>query len=343
MTARSELFRFSPWGPPAAILLLAALPLAALPLGGLSDQHLRLAAEILILGTAVLSLDLLIGYGGLVSLGQAAMFGVGAYAGALFASHATPELGLVLLAGAASATIVGAVMGALVMRSANLFLLILTLLLSQMVWEVIFRWRAVTGGADGFRGIPPLVVSLPGGPLALDGAAPLYAVAALLAGGALLAARSFVAAPIGRALAGTREQPIRMTALGYSIPRIRLSAFVVSSAIAGAAGALYPFVNLYVGPQVAHWTMSATFVIMLVMGGVGTLYGGYAGAAIYLVFQTHISSYTDRWQLVVGLVFVATVLFVPRGLVRGLRRRVPPMRPAAAGGTATLEKNGSAP
>lgn len=320
------------------VLSAVVAALAVLPLAGVPDHHLRLIAEILILGVAVMSLDLLIGYGGLVSLGHAAMFGVGAYAAALFATHVSPDLLLAIPAGIVAATLVGAVMGALVMRSANLFLLILTLLLSQMVWEVIFRWRDVTGGADGFRGIPQL--TLPGG-TAIGSGVDLYYLAGVLAVGAYLVAASFVNAPIGKALVGTREQPIRMAALGYSIPRIRLSVFMVSSAIAGAAGALYPFVNLYVGPQVAHWTMSATLVIMLVLGGVCTLFGGFIGAAIYLVFQTHVSSYTDRWQLVVGLAFVATVLFVPRGLGRELHQLLRPLGLGEPRVTAKTEKKGT--
>ncbi|HYD71186.1 branched-chain amino acid ABC transporter permease [Azospirillum sp.] len=315
-----------PFAPLAALAALAALPLLGVP-----DYHLRLIAEVLIYGVAVMSLDLLIGFGGLVSLGHAAFFGVGAYAAALFATHVSAEILLVVPVAVLSAMAAALVMGALVVRSANLFLLILTLLLSQMVWEVVFRWRAVTGGADGFRGIPELALTLPGGHLALGGPVALYALAALLAVAATVLARSFIEAPAGRALIGTREQPLRMTALGYSVPRIRLTAFVVSAAIAGAAGALYPFVNQYVGPQVAHWTTSASLFIMLVLGGVATLYGGYVGAAIYLGFQTYISSYTERWQLVIGLLFVATVLFVPGGLGRSLKSLAASFRPQGSG------------
>lgn len=317
--------------PHAPLVALAALAgLAVLPMAGVPDYHLRLIAEVLIYGVAVMSLDILIGYGGLVSLGHAAFFGIGAYVAALFATHVSPEILLVIPVAMAAAMAAGLVMGSLVIRSASLFLLILTLLLSQMVWEVVFRWRAVTGGADGFRGIPELVLNLPGVHLILGGPLALYSMAGLLAVGATLLARSFIMAPAGRALVGSREQPIRMTALGYSLPRIRLTAFVVSAGIAGAAGALYPFVNLYVGPQVAHWTTSATLFIMLVLGGVATLYGGYVGAAIYLGFQTYVSSYTERWQLVIGLLFVAAVLFVPGGLGRSLKTLGALIRPAAA-------------
>ena len=298
---------------PVPLLLVVAAVLAAAFLAG--EFHLRFLAEILILGTAVMSLDLLVGFGGLVSLGHAALFGAAAYAAAITAQHLGGNVVLMLAVGMASGTAVAAVMGAVIVRTSSLFLLILTLLLGQIVWEIAFQWRDVTGGADGLRGLPPLSF----GPWLLGDARSLFLLAGALAVGALCLARCFVAAPLGRALVGTREQPIRMSALGYSIPRIRFLAMLAAGAIAGAAGSLHPFVNLYVGPQSVHWTLSATMIIMLVIGGVGSLWGAFLGSAVYLTIQTYLSSYTDRWQLFVGLVFVLTVLLLPTGLASGLR------------------------
>jgi branched-chain amino acid transport system permease protein len=297
------------------VRLLVSLAALAVPAFLAGDFHLRFLAEILILGTAVMSLDLLVGFGGLVSLGHAAVFGAAAYAGAILAQQLGGNLLLVLSAGILAGLAVAATMGAVIARTSSLFLLILTLLLGQIVWEAAFHWREVTGGADGLRGLPPLSL----GPWVLSGARPLFLLAGLLALGAFWLARSFVAAPPGRALIGAREQPIRMSALGYSIPRIRFVAMLVAGGIAGAAGALYPFVNLYIGPQSVHWTLSATMIIMLVIGGVGSLWGAFLGSAVYLVIQTYISAYTDRWQLFVGLIFVLTVLVLPHGLASGLR------------------------
>jgi branched-chain amino acid transport system permease protein len=295
--------------------LLAAMAALAVPTLLAGEFHLRFLAEILIIGTAVMSLDLLVGFGGLVSLGHAALFGAAAYAAAITAQHLGGDILLMLAVGIAAGTTVAALMGTVIVRTSSLFLLILTLLVGQIVWEIAFHWRDVTGGADGLRGLPPLSF----GPWMLGDARSLYLLAGAVALGALWFARSFVAAPIGRALIGTREQPIRMSALGYSIPRIRFLAILVAGAIAGAAGSLYPFVNLYVGPQSVHWTLSATMIIMLVIGGVGSLWGAFLGSAVYLVIQTYISSYTDRWQLFVGLIFVLTVLLLPTGLASGLR------------------------
>lgn len=293
---------------PAAALLAVAAALVA------DDFLLRFLAEILLIGVAVMSLDLLIGFGGLVSLGHAALFGGAAYAAAIVARHAGGDLLLMLGTGIATGMALAALMGVVVLRSGHLFLLILTLLTGQMVWEVAFHWRDVTGGADGLRGLPGLSF----GPWALSGARVLFLLAALLAVAAYGIARSFVAAPVGRALVGTREQPIRMSALGYSLFAVRFRALLLAGALAGAAGALFPFVNLYVGPQSVHWTQSAAMVIMLVIGGIGSLWGAFIGSAVYLGIQTYLSAWTDRWQLCVGLVFVLTVLLLPDGIASGL-------------------------
>jgi branched-chain amino acid transport system permease protein len=285
--------------------------------GFADDYQLRFLAEILLIGIAVMSLDLLIGFGGLVSLGHAALFGGAAYAAAIVALRWGGDVLLVLGTGIVTGTALAALMGAIALRSGQLFLLVLTLLVGQMVWEVAFHWREVTGGADGLRGLPVLSF----GPWVLPGARALFLLAAVLAVVAYGVARSFVTAPLGRALVGTREQPIRMSALGYNLFAVRIRAMLLAGALAGAAGALLPFVNLHVGPQAVHWSNSAALIVMLVIGGIGSLWGGFVGAAAYLAIQTYVSGWTDRWQLVVGLVFVLTVLLLPHGIAGGWRRR----------------------
>lgn len=292
------------------LLILLALPLL---LG--DGYHLRFAAEVLIMATAVISLDLLIGYGGLVSLGHAAIFGTAAYAAALTAIRFGANLPLVLAAGVIAATVIAGLMALLARRSSGLFFLILTLVGGQIVWEVAFHWRDLTGAADGLRGIPPLTLDLGITSLPLASSPALYLVAAIICLAGLSLARSFVDAPIGRALVGTREQPLRMEALGYDIGRIRLRTMLAAGVIAGLAGSIYPFVNQYVGPNAVHWTLSAAMIIMAVIGGVGTLYGGLIGAVVYMTIQTYLSSYTDRWQLIIGAIFVSTVILMPHGIM----------------------------
>ncbi|MGR9202245.1 branched-chain amino acid ABC transporter permease [Rhizobium leguminosarum] len=302
-------------------LALAGVGFAAAALAFLAnDYQLRFIAEILIVGSAVLSLDLLVGFGALVSLGHAMFFGGAAYAAALAAQAFGADIVVVLAVGTLTGAGLALVMGVVVIRTIALFFLILSLIVGQIFWEIVFHWRDITGGADGLRGLPPLTLHLGVATVELTTGRSLYIAAALLALAAWFVASSFVNAPIGRALIGTRERALRMSALGYSIPRIRLMALVSSGAIAGAAGALYPFVNQYIGPNAVHWTMSAMMIIMLVIGGVGSLYGAFIGAAVYLSIQTYVSSYTDRWQLVVGLVFVLTVMVMPNGIVAGVKK-----------------------
>jgi branched-chain amino acid transport system permease protein len=302
---------------------------AILVLGGVlaNDFLLRFLAEILIFSIAVIALDVVVGLGGLVSLGHAAIFGGAAYAAALVAQKFGGDLLVVLCLGISAGVALAALMGLIVVRTVNVFFLILTLVCGQLVWEFVFHARDLTGGADGLRGLPTLRINAGMAAWPVDSARGLYVTASVIAVVAFALARSFAASPIGRALVGSREQPLRMTALGYSISRIRFSALLVSGGIAGAAGALYPFVNQYIGPNVAHWSTAAMMLIMLVIGGVGSLWGAFVGAAIYLGIQNYLSSYTDRWQLIVGLIFVVTVLLVPNGIASAVARR-----PRADGG-----------
>ena len=296
--------RFLPHPAASAVVAASAVALAG------SENFLRFGAEILVVGTAAMSLDLLVGFGGLVSLGHAAVFGTAAYAAAIASRFLGGEVVALMPLGILTGATVGGAMGVLVARTGTLFLLVLTLLLGQIVYEAAEHWRGVTGGADGLRGLPSLSL----GPWRFADGRSLFVLAAMVALGGYAAARSFVAAPVGRALVGTREQPVRMAALGYGVGRIRVTAAVLAGAVAGAAGVLYPFLNQYIGPNSVHWSLSASMVVMVVLGGVGSLWGAFAGAALFMGAQTYLSSFTDRWQLCVGLVFVLTVLVLPAGL-----------------------------
>ncbi len=304
-----------PWRSRLAVLV-AVLALLAPALSG-DDFLLRFAAEILLVGAAVTSLNLLIGQGGLVSLGHGAVFGAAAYAAAIVAGHAGADVGLMLLVGIATGTALALLMAAITQRTQGLFFLVLTLVVGQMVWELAFRWRDVTGGADGLRGFARLTLA----GLPLHGGLALYAATVVVAVGAWAVTRSFARAPVGLALSGLRDQPLRMAALGASAARLRACAFATAGAVAGAAGSLYPFVNQYLGPNVVHWSQSAAFIIMAVIGGIGSRVGGFVGAAIYLFVQTYVSSHTERWQLVIGLIFVAVVILMPNGVAHALRLR----------------------
>ena len=290
--------------------------LALLSSAAWGDSFLwRFATEALLIGCAVLSINLLIGYGGLVSLGHGAVFGFAGYATAIASQSLSASLPLVLLIGILSGMLLSALMALVSLRTSALFFLVTTLVAGQLVWDVAFRWREVTGGADGLRGFPRLTL----GDWALSAPYTLMLLALALALLCWLLLHSFSRAPIGLALVGLRDQPLRMAALGYQAWRLRLDAFMMAGAVTGAAGGLYPFANQYVSPQQVHWSFSATLIIMGVIGGIRTWRGAFIGATVYLFAQTYLSSYTDRWQLLVGLIFVATVIFMPNGLAE--RRR----------------------
>lgn len=303
------------WTAPLLSATTAALLLA---LGLLADAWtLRLATEILLMGTAVMSLNLVMGQAGLLSLGHGALFGGAGYASALLALHVGANPVLILACGVASGALLALAMGLISLRTSGLYFLLVTLIAGQLLWELVFHGYAVTGGADGLRGF------------AADAAAngwarvrPLYALAAVWAGLCLLALRWLMRQPLGLALQAMRDEPLRLRALGYSLARLRLTALTLSGAVAGGAGGLYPFVNRYISPESVHWSFSAALMIMGVIGGVRTLAGAFIGAAVYLLSQTLLSSWTARWQLAVGLIFVAVVLFMPQG-VAGAHLRWP--------------------
>ncbi|MCQ9616686.1 branched-chain amino acid ABC transporter permease [Paenalcaligenes niemegkensis] len=298
-------------------LALFLTAVALLAFGGLADPYLlRLATEILLIGTAVMSLNLVTGQGGLVSLCHGALFGGAAYAAALVSQHTGVNLPATLAVGIATGGLLALLVALVSLRSNGLFFLVVTLIAGQLLWEVVFHWREVTGGADGLRGF-----TASSGRAWWTEPVWLYTLAAVWASTGFLLLRRFLYQPAGIALQGLRDQPLRMQALGYSAHRIRIKAFVASGLIAGGAGALYPFINLYLSPEVVHWSFSASLLIMGVIGGIKTLHGAFAGAAIYLLIQTYVSSYTDRWQLLIGLLFVVTVLFMPNGVTQGLRQR----------------------
>lgn len=298
--------------------LFVAVPALLAMLGLFAETWLlRLATEILLIGSAVMALNLVVGQAGLVSLCHAAIFGGAAYASALLALHHTDDLLLILLIGVATGAVLALVAGLVSLRLQGLYFLVATLITGQLLWEVVFHWRDVTGGADGLRGF-----------LADDPATRPWAQArwlfALAAGWACLGwlfLRHLASRPAGLLMQGLRDQPVRLRALGHSIARIRLTAFVASGIVAGGAGALYPFINHYLSPELTHWSQSAAFLIMGVIGGVRTLAGAFIGAAIYSLCQTWLSSATERWQLVVGLIFVAVVIFMPDGIASLFTRR----------------------
>jgi len=292
-------------------VLLIALPWV------LSSYQLGLLTKMLIFAIFAMSLNLILGYAGLPSLGHAAYFGVAAYTTALLSLRVTPSFWLDFGAGLAAAAVTAALFGLLALRAQGSYLLMITLALAQVLWGIAFGWRSLTGGDDGLPGIARPVV----GPLRLgDGMSFYYfnlVVFALTVAVMWLVVRS----PFGRALVGIRESARRMEVLGYNVWLHKYVAFVLAGTLAGLSGALFVYYNGFVSPAYLSIVFSATALIMVILGGAGTLLGPAVGSAAIVFLENAISAYTERWLLILGLIYVVVTLFAPTGLLGLLRIR----------------------
>jgi branched-chain amino acid transport system permease protein len=291
----------------AGVLVLALL--LVLP-QALRPYYVGLVTKMMIFALFAMSLDLLLGYAGLASLGHAAFFGVSAYTIALLFLRAGIGGWIALPAALAAATATGAVIAALALRARGSYFLMITFALAQVVWSVGFGWRSFTGGDDGMPG-----VARPNFGWSLDGTESFYYFVLVVVGLATLLLAAIVKSPFGRALRGIRESESRMQALGYDVWRYQFVAFVLAAAFAGLAGALYAYFNRFVGPEYLHVIQSAEALIMVILGGAGTLIGPAIGAALIVFLEDYISSLTQHWLLVLGIIYVLVTLFAPRGLV----------------------------
>lgn len=295
-----------------AVLVLA---LAAFPLGA-GTYPVKLLQEILIWGIFAMSLDLLMGHSGMVSFGHSAFFGVGGYVAAL-ALKESPGLVSALLLPAAAAALAALVIGYFSIRVSGVYFIMLTLAFSQMFYAVAFQ-AAWLGAEDGIVGVPRPAV--PGVDLGRQMAFHLYLVA--LVGLAALALFRIVRSPFGRVLRGIHENEARMEAVGYPVARYKLIAFVIAGTIAGIAGSLYTQFVGSITPDAFLWTTSGEALLMVIIGGTGTLGGAVLGSAAFILLQSTVSTYTERWMLILGLTFIVFVLFAPGGIVGALRGRI---------------------
>ena len=287
----------------------------------LTSYQLGLLTKMLILAVFAMSLNLLLGYGGLPSLGHAAYFGVAAYTVALLARRGFDNFWLDFGAGLVVATVTAALFGALALRTRGAYLLMITLALAQVLWGIAFGWRSFTGGDDGLPGVPRPATGLPWS--LVDGVRFHYfvlAVFVLTIGFLWLVIRS----PFGLALVGIRESERRMDVLGYNTWAHKYAAFVVAAALAGVAGNLYVYYNGFVSPAYLSVVFSATCLIMVIVGGAGTLLGPALGSVAIVFLENVISAHTQRWLLVLGVIYVVVTLFAPTGLMGLLQRRTRP-------------------
>jgi branched-chain amino acid transport system permease protein len=296
-------------------LAVALAILATVPLWVGSTYYVNIASQILFYAIFALAVNVLAGYAGLVSLGHAGLFGIAAYAAAklLTAGYGHASVG----AGALGVTLVAAAAFAvLALRGTGLGFVMITVALGQIVWGVAYRWISLTNGDNG------ITISGRPSPLGLSLASPraFYWATLVVFVLAVLAMAIFVASPFGASVRGTRDQPRRMNALGYHVWMIRFLAFLLSGFWTGVAGLLYLYYNQFVSPQAVALGASAEALLMVISGGTATLLGPIAGAALVVVMKNVASAYIERWNFVLGAIFVAIVVFMPEGLVPGTAR-----------------------
>jgi len=294
-----------------AIAVALAL-LITLPLWVGNSYYINIASQILLFAVFALALNVLVGYGGLVSLGHAGLFAVAGYSSALLLQagfdHLVADSAAILITLAASA-----VFAALALRSTGIGFLMITLALGQIVWGVAYRWASLTNGDNG---VPVSTRPAPFG-ISLASAPSFYFATLLVFLLALLTMAVFVRSPFGASVRGTRDQARRMTALGYNVWLIRFVAIVFSGFWTGVSGLLFIYYNKFISPQVAALTSSAEVLLMVISGGTATLFGPIVGAAIVVIMKNVVSAYIERWNLVLGVIFVVIITFMPEGLVPG--------------------------
>jgi branched-chain amino acid transport system permease protein len=298
-----------------ATLALALVALLLLPLWVQNPYYVNIVSQILFWAIGALALNVLVGYAGLVSLGHAGLFGMAGYTVGLMLAADHSHLAAIV-AGLATTVITAAIFAVLALRSTGIGFLMITLALGQILWGIAYRWADLTHGDNGIN------LSSRPAPLGISLATPsaFYYATLLVFLLAVLSMAVFVRSPFGAGLRGTRDQPRRMTALGYNVWLIRFLAFLLSGFWTGIAGLLFVYYNQFISPQIVALQTSAEMLLMVISGGTGTLFGPIAGAAIVVIMKNVVSAYIVRWNLVLGVIFVAIISFMPEGLVPGTMR-----------------------
>ena len=282
----------------------------------MGEYYVNLASQIFIFAVFAASINLLLGYGGLPTLGHASYLGVAAYASALLGLKLGLSPALAAPLALLGTTLLAAAFGLIALRAAGLGFLMLTLALSQVLWGTAYRWVSMTDGDNGLRGLSR---PAPFG-IALDDANAFYFFTLAITVAAIWMMARFVASPFGAALRGTRDQPRRMSALGHNVGMIRWITFVYAGFWGAVSGLLFVYYHKYIHPVSLSLTNSAEGLLAVIAGGSGTLAGPIVGAAIVMLLKNWASAYIERWNMLLGFVFVFIVVFMPEGVVPGTKR-----------------------
>jgi branched-chain amino acid transport system permease protein len=294
---------------------IAVLALVAVPYAITEVYYVNIASQILLYAVFALGLSVLVGYAGLVSLGHAGLFGVASYAAAYLLAAGYGHA-VAIVAALAIALLATAVFAALSLRASGISFIMITLALGEIIWGLAYRWISVTNGDNGINvATRPAPFGIP-----LTSARGFYDATLVVFLVAVAAVAIFARSPLGAALSGTRDQPRRMNALGYHVWMIRFWAFMFSGLLTSVAGILFVYYNQFISPQAVALAASAEGLLMVISGGAGTLLGPVVGAALLVIVKNVVSAYVERWNFMLGAIFVAIVVFMPEGLVPGAVR-----------------------
>ncbi len=291
----------------ATLLVLVAIPILAAIFG--QPFWVNAATRIVIYGIVAMSLDLIVGYGAMVSFGHAAFFALGGYVAGILLTNGIDSAFVTWPAAMLAAALLAAGVGALSLRTSGVYFIMITLAFGQMVYYASVGLK-MFGGTDGLpvpaRSTLPLID--------LRDATVFYIVCTVVLVAFFVIASRLVESRFGMVVRGAAESERRMTALGFPVARYRLVAFVIAGAVAGLAGALWADFSRFVSPDMASWTRSGEFLVMVILGGIGSLAGGLYGAAVLTGFESLFSGFTEHWMLVLGIVLILIVLFAKRGI-----------------------------
>jgi len=296
----------------AGVILLLVLPQV------ISSYYVLLLTEILIFGIFALSVNMLLGYTGLVSLGQAAFWGAGGYTVALLIVQGSVDnFWLCIIAALLVSAVLGLVFGFLALRTTGMYFIMLTLALAQMLWALVWRWRSLTGGDDGLPGITRPDFGLP---WSLADTVNFYYFIFVFFAIAVFLLYCITRSPFGRTLVGIRENESRLQALGYNTWRYKYVCFVIAAVFGGLAGALKVYQDGFISPTYLSMTTSAIVVLMAMIGGTRVFAGPILGAGAVWIIRSIVSSYTEYWTLILGVLMVIVVMFAPQGIAGYLAR-----------------------
>jgi len=299
-------------------LLLLTMPYW-MPLTG---GYTALASRVLVLALAAMALNFLLGFTGVLSFGHAAYFGLGAYGVGMTIKYLVPSTGLGIIVGILIGTLAAALIGALIVKLRGVYFAMVTIAFGQVFYFIAFRWNSVTGGDDGLSGWRRVPIDLGFTQIDILGNDKAFYYLVLFCFALSAGAMAFILkSPFGRTLLAIRENERRARFLGIPVERHIWLSFVISCFFVSLAGALYALLNNFTDPRALRWDQSGNFVIMAVLGGMRSFWGPLIGAVIFVVLQDYVSTQTEYWMSIIGIFFMAVVLFFPRGVLGMLKRK----------------------